>query len=41
MADLLDHGGAGRNPVGRLDVETDFEMRGTRAATASSTPRAR
>jgi hypothetical protein len=31
MADLLDHSGAGRNPVGRLDVERDFEVRGTRS----------
>jgi hypothetical protein len=30
LADLLDHSGAGRNPVGRLDVERDFEIRGTR-----------
>ncbi|HWU08536.1 MAG TPA: hypothetical protein VN520_19505 [Streptomyces sp.] len=30
LADLLDHSGAGRNPVGRLDVERDFEVRGTR-----------
>ena len=33
LADLLEHAGAGRNPVGRLDVERDFELRGT-----SSTP---
>lgn len=31
LADLLDHGGAGRNPLGRLDVERSFEMRGTRS----------
>lgn len=31
LADLLDHGGAGRNPVGRLDVEPYFEVRGTRS----------
>ncbi len=30
LADLLEHGGAGRNPVGRLDVERSFEVRGTR-----------
>ncbi|MEM9745275.1 MAG: hypothetical protein AAF945_01175 [Actinomycetota bacterium] len=30
LADLLDHGGAGRNPMGRLDVERSFEVRGTR-----------
>lgn len=29
MADLLDHSGAGRNPMGRLDVERTFEVRGT------------
>jgi hypothetical protein len=31
LADLLDHGGAGRNPLGRLDVERTFEVRGTRS----------
>jgi hypothetical protein len=31
LADLLDHGGAGRNPLGRLDVERHFEVRGTRS----------
>ncbi len=31
LADLLDHGGAGRNPLGRLDVERTFEVTGTRA----------
>lgn len=31
LADLLDHSGAGRNPLGRLDVERDFEVRGTRS----------
>jgi hypothetical protein len=31
LADLLDHSGAGRNPSGRLDVERDFEVRGTRS----------
>lgn len=30
LADLLDHSGAGRNPLGRLDVEKTFEVRGTR-----------
>ena len=29
FADLLEHSGAGRNPVGRLDVERNFEVRGT------------
>ena len=29
LADLLEHGGAGRNPLGRLDVERTFEVRGT------------
>ncbi len=31
LADLLDHSGAGRNPVGRLDVGRDFEVLGTRS----------
>lgn len=31
LADLLDHGGARRNPLGRLDVERTFEVRGTRS----------
>ncbi|MEJ3657680.1 hypothetical protein WEH80_32425, partial [Actinomycetes bacterium KLBMP 9759] len=31
FADLLDHGGAGRNVLGRLDVERSFEVRGTRS----------
>lgn len=31
LADLLDHSNAGRNPMGRLDVERTFEVRGTRA----------
>ncbi|MGQ0624158.1 MAG: hypothetical protein ACT4PP_05805 [Sporichthyaceae bacterium] len=31
LADLLTHSGAGRNPVGRLDVERNFEVRGTRS----------
>ncbi len=30
LADLLSHGGAARNPLGRLDVERSFEVRGTR-----------
>lgn len=30
LSDLLTHGGAGRNPSGRLDVERTFEIRGTR-----------
>ena len=33
LADLLQHSGAGRNPVGRLDVERSFEVRGTRNGT--------
>jgi hypothetical protein len=28
LADLLEHSGAGRNPLGRLDVERTFELRG-------------
>jgi hypothetical protein len=28
LDDLLQHGGAGRNPKGRLDVERSFELRG-------------
>ena len=32
LADLLEHSGAGRNPVGRLDVERSFELRGTASA---------
>ncbi|MET8873629.1 hypothetical protein [Nocardia sp. NPDC004604] len=31
LADLLDHAGAGRNPVGRMDVATTFELIGTRS----------
>ncbi|HUF83266.1 MAG TPA: hypothetical protein VMQ81_01610 [Acidimicrobiia bacterium] len=31
LADLLDHSGAGRNVMGRLDVERNFEVRGTRS----------
>jgi hypothetical protein len=30
LNDLLTHAGAGRNAVGRLDVEPNFEVRGTR-----------
>ena len=30
LDDLLVHSGAGRNPIGRLDVERTFEIRGTR-----------
>lgn len=33
LADLLDHTGAGRNPLGRLDVERTFELIGTRSGT--------
>jgi hypothetical protein len=32
LADLLEHSGAGRNPVGRLDVERTFELRGANSA---------
>jgi hypothetical protein len=31
LNDLLLHSGGGRNPLGRLDVERDFEVRGTRS----------
>ena len=31
MADLIEHGGAGKNPKNRLDVEPTFEIRGTRS----------
>jgi hypothetical protein len=31
LADLLDHSGAGRNPIGRLDVARDFEVRGAQS----------
>ncbi|MBZ2194718.1 hypothetical protein [Occultella gossypii] len=31
LADLLDHSGAGRNPKGRLDVNAQFEVIGTRS----------
>ena len=30
-ADLLDHTGVGRNPLGRVDVEISFEVRNTRS----------
>jgi hypothetical protein len=33
LADLLEHSGAGRNPVGRLDVERTFELSGTSSGT--------
>ncbi|MFD0000384.1 hypothetical protein [Nocardia sp. NPDC127526] len=33
LADLLDHTGAGRNPLGRLDVDRTFELIGTRSGT--------
>lgn len=33
LNDLLVHGGAGRNPKGRLDVERDFTVRGTASGT--------
>jgi hypothetical protein len=29
LRDLLQHAGAGRNPLGRMDVERTFELRGT------------
>jgi hypothetical protein len=31
FGDLLDHGGLGRNPLGRVDVDLTFEARGTRS----------
>lgn len=31
LSDILDHTGAGKNPLGRLDVERYFELRGTRS----------
>ena len=31
LGDLLQHSGAGRNPLNRLDVERSFEVRGTRS----------
>lgn len=33
LADLLDHGGAGRNPMGRLDVDPHFVVRGAGSGT--------
>jgi hypothetical protein len=33
LADLIEHSGAGRNPLGRLDVERTFELRGTKSGT--------
>jgi hypothetical protein len=35
LADLLEHSGASRNPVGRLDVERTFELRGTASGTGA------
>lgn len=32
LADLLEHGGAGTNPLGRLDCAPSFEVRGTASA---------
>jgi len=34
LSDLLEHAGGGRNPLGRLDVERTFEVRGTRNGNA-------
>ncbi len=34
LADLLEHSGAGRNPLGKLDVERNFEIRGARSGTS-------
>ncbi len=31
LADLLDHSNVGRNPIGRLDVDKNFELIGTRS----------
>ena len=33
LRDLIEHGGAGKNPKGRLDVERDFVVRGTQSGT--------
>ena len=41
LADLLEHSGAGRNVLDRLDVERTFEVRGTRSGGAASTRAAR
>ena len=30
-ADLLDHSGVGRNPLGRVDVDRSFEIRGAQS----------
>ena len=35
LADLLEHSGAGRNPLGRLDVERTFELRGASSGTGA------
>jgi hypothetical protein len=35
LNDLLEHGGAGRNPKGRLDVERSFELRGAASGTGA------
>ncbi len=35
LADLLDHSGVGRNPVGRLDVDRTFEVRGAQSEPGS------
>jgi hypothetical protein len=35
LADLLEHSGAARNPIGRLDVERSFELRGTRSGSGA------
>jgi len=35
LADLLENGGAGRNPLGRLEVERHFEVKGTRSGTGA------
>ncbi len=36
LADLLDHGGAQLNPLGRLDVERHFEVRGARSGVGTA-----
>jgi len=35
LADLLTHSGAGRNPLGRLDVKRNFELRGTESGSGT------
>jgi hypothetical protein len=35
LADLLEHCGVGRNPLGRLDVERSFEVRGAASGTGT------